>query len=496
MTQRTDTTRTGPGTVGLLFEEPTVFEQSVPGRRGFRFGKLDVPPLDYSALPSKITRKEGACPPELTEVDVARHFTRISMQNYSNDIGVYPLGSCTMKYNPKIANRTVSLPGFARSHPFMDLEALQGNLELCSELQRYLAEISGMDAVTLWPAAGSHGELVGMMMIRAYHESHGNPRKTVLIPDSAHGTNPASAAICHYNVVPIKSDKDGLLDPHEVEKHMNEDVAAIMVTNPNTLGIFEERFQTVTEIVHAKGGLVYADGANLNALLGVVKLGKIGADVMHFNLHKTFATPHGGGGPGAGPVGVVKRLEPFLPTPIIQKNGNRFTLEAHRPQSIGRVKAFWGNFGMLVRAYTYIREYGPDGLRDITHMAVLNANYIRKRLEKTYHVPYSKPVLHECIVNDKHLTQYGVKTLDVAKRLMDYGYHPPTVYFPLIVPGAMMIEPTETESKDQIDQFCDAMIKIAEEAKTNPQLLKDAPKHTFRRRLDEVRAAREPKLKA
>lgn len=483
------------GTTGLNFEEPTLFAQSVSGRRGASFAKSDVPAANACSIFGNLVR-DGAPPlPELSEADVARHFTRISIQNYSKDLGFYPLGSCTMKYNPKIANRTCALPGFSDTHPYQPLETVQGNLEICYELERWLAEICGMSAVTLWPAAGSHGELTGMLMVHAYHAKNGNPRKKVLIPDSAHGTNPASAATCHYEVVTVKSGPDGLLDPAVVEAAMDENVAAIMITNPNTLGIFEENFRKVADIVHAKGGLVYMDGANLNALMGFVKPGEIGADVMHINLHKTFATPHGGGGPGAGPVAVVKKLEPFLPVPRVIKSGSSFTIEENSPDSIGRINTFFGNFGVLVRAYTYIRELGAEGLVGATKMAVLSANYVRARLEGAYDLPYKKPTLHECVFSDEKQSSKDVKTLDIAKRLMDYGFHPPTVYFPLIVHGAIMIEPTETESKDVLDSFCDAMIAIAKECEENPELVKNAPTRPFRRRLDEVKAAKDAILK-
>ena len=401
-----------------------------------------------------------------------------------------------MKHNPRIANRATAMPGFSDTHPLQPESTVQGNLEICYHLERWLAEITGMDAVTLWPAAGSHGELTGMLMIRAWHTGRGNPRKTVLIPDSAHGTNPASAATCHYDVVTIKSGSDGLLDPAAVEAAMTEDVAAIMITNPNTLGLFEENFRKVAEIVHAKGGLVYMDGANLNALMGFVKPGQIGADVMHLNLHKTFGTPHGGGGPGAGPVAVVKALTPYLPVPRISRDdaGIYSTTENH-PRSIGRINTFFGNFGVLLRAYTYLRELGAEGLVGVTRMAVLNANYLRAKLEVAFELPYPKRSLHECVFSDKRQNAFGVKTLDMAKRLMDYGCHPPTIYFPLIVPGAIMIEPTETESKALLDEFCDAMLSIAKEAEVNPELLKNAPQRPFRRRLDEARAAKELVLK-
>ena len=483
------------GTDGLLFEEPTVFAQSVSGRRGVSFGKSDVPAFDPCAAFGGIIR-DGAPPlPELSEVDVTRHFTRLSIQNYSKDLGFYPLGSCTMKHNPKIANRAAAIHGFADTHPYQPAETVQGNLEVAWELERLLAEISGMHAVTLWPAAGSHGELTGMLMVRAYHTAKGNPRKKVIIPDSAHGTNPASASTCHYEVVTVASGPDGLLDPKAVESVMDEEVAAIMITNPNTLGIFEENFKKVADIVHSKGGLVYMDGANLNALMGYVKPGEIGADVMHFNLHKTFGTPHGGGGPGAGPVGCSSALEPYLPIPRVEKNKGEYSVSFDRPESIGRINSFYGNFGVLIRAWAYIRELGGEGLIGVTRMAVLNANYVRKRLEGSFALPYDKPTLHECVFSDELQSPKGIKTLDIAKRLMDYGMHPPTVYFPLIVHGAIMIEPTETEPKSVIDGFCDAMLSIAKECEESPDAVTSAPSRPFRRRLDEVRAAKDAILK-
>ncbi len=479
-------------------EEPTIFEQSVPGRKGFEVNKLDVPIIDpHQIFGENILRKTPAALPELCETDVTRHFTRLSALNYHKDIGFYPLGSCTMKYNPKVANETASLSGFSNTHPYQDTSTVQGNLELIYNLERDLAEISGMDAVTCWPAAGSHGELTGMLMIRAYQKANGNPRKKVLIPDSAHGTNPASAAICNYEVVQIKSNDEGIIDPEEVKKAMNEDVAAIMITNPNTLGVFEKNFKEIADIVHSKGGLVYCDGANLNALMGYVRPGEIGCDVIHMNLHKTFATPHGGGGPGSGPVGVTKVLEPFLPTPIVKKQDDGlYYLDFNRPRSIGRIKSFFGNYAVLVRAYSYIKELGAEGLKRAAQLAVLNANYIRAKLMDYYDLPYKSDVLHECVFSDKIQNAFGIKTSDIAKRLMDYGFHPPTVYFPLIVHGALMIEPTETESKALLDLFCEAMISIARECKENPEIVKSAPHNTFRGRLDEVKAAREPHLKA
>ncbi len=461
----------------MLIEENTLFEQSVSGRIGYSLPEADV--AVNAELPQKLRRKKMAELPELSEADVVRHFVRLSTYNYNKDAGFYPLGSCTMKYNPKVADSAVQIEGFKNSHPYQPAETVHGNLELMQNFEKYLAELSGMDAVTLQPAAGAHGELTGMMVIRAYHSANGNPRKKVIIPDSAHGTNPASTALCGYSVVEVKSNEEGLLTPEAVAKVLDDDVAAIMITNPNTLGIFEYHIKEIADMVHAKGGLVYMDGANLNALMGVSRPGDFGIDVMHFNLHKTFATPHGGGGPGSGPVGVKKALEPFLPG---------------HSKSIGQVKAFYGNFAVIVRGYAYIREMGPDGLKRATELAVLNATYIKERLSKHYHLPYTRPSLHECVFSDKFQNENDIKTLDIAKRLMDYGMHPPTIYFPLIVHGSIMIEPTETENKAACDEFCDIMIKIAEECKTTPDVVHNAPTKTFRRRLDEAKAVKDPRL--
>jgi len=478
-----------PGCTGLVLDEKLIFEHSDPGRKGYSLPELDVP---KAALPSSLVRDEVSGFPEVSEVDVVRHFTRLSTWNYGVDSGFYPLGSCTMKYNPKVNEVAARLPGLANVHPETPERLCQGALALMYELQGALAEISGFSAVTLQPAAGAHGELTGMLMIRAFHEARGRSRRKVLIPDTAHGTNPATAALCGYEVVPVSS--DGVLGADAVAAAMDEDVAALMVTNPNTLGLFESQIREVCDIVHAKGGLVYCDGANLNALMGIARPGDMGLDVMHFNLHKTFSTPHGGGGPGSGPVGVSDELVPFLPVPVVVREGEGFRLEYDRSHSIGRMRAFHGNFGILVRAYAYIRSMGAAGLRHASEMAVLNANYIRARLEGTYHLPYPARSLHEVVFSDRDL-QGGCHTLDVAKRLIDYGYHPPTVYFPLVVKGAIMIEPTETESKEILDEFCDAMIAIAGEAAEQPELLHEAPVRTRTRRLDETRAARKPRLK-
>ena len=476
------------GTRGLALNEKLLFEHSDPGRIGYSLPNLDVPP---ASLDNDLVRDGLDGFPELSEVDVVRHFTRLSTWNYGVDSGFYPLGSCTMKYNPKINEVACRHPRLTGLHPKVPVPLAQGALELMYELQQDLAEISGFAAVTLQPAAGAHGERAGMLMIRASHEAQGRKRTKVLIPDTAHGTNPATAALCGYDVVPIAS--DGVLRAEEVRAHMDGDVAGLMVTNPNTLGLFESEIKQICDIVHESGGLVYCDGANLNALMGIARPGDMGIDVMHFNLHKTFSTPHGGGGPGAGAVGVTAGLEPFLPTPMVDKTKQGFVLDYDRPQSIGRLRSFFGNFGVMVRAWAYIRSMGGEGLKRASELAVLNANYIRARLEPVFHLPYQTRSLHEVVFSDQDLAG-GCHTLDLAKRLIDYGYHPPTVYFPLVVKGAIMIEPTETESMEILDEFCDAMIAIAREAEENPELVLSAPRNTRTRRMDETRAARQPCL--
>jgi glycine dehydrogenase subunit 2 len=400
-----------------------------------------------------------------------------------------------MKYNPKINESIARLPGFAYLHPALPVEYIQGFLQVVYELERYLAEISGMDAISLWPCAGAHGELTGIQIVRKYLIEQGGPRKEILIPDTAHGTNPATCTLNGYKIIPVKSNEKGVIDPGEIERVMNENIAGIMITNPNTLGLYEENFKKVSELIHARGGLVYCDGANMNAVMGKVQFGKIGADVMHFNLHKTFSTPHGGGGPGAGPVGVVKKLEPFLPIPRVVKHDDQYSLSEDAPRSIGRIRANFGNFGILLRAYVYIRELGARGLTHATEMAVLNANYIRACLKDTYHVPYDRFCMHECVLSHKHQKKQGVTTMDIAKRLIDYGFHPPTVFFPLIVDGALMIEPTESESKEQLDSFIHAMKTIAQEAVEDPDRLHKAPTMSVVRRVNDVQAARNPVLR-
>jgi glycine dehydrogenase subunit 2 len=434
--------------------------------------------------------------PEVSEIEVVRHFTRISTWNYAIDYGMYPLGSCTMKYNPRVNEFVARLEGIATEHPYQPAELSQGCLRILCDLEAALTTITGMDAVTLEPAAGAQGELTGLLVIHAYlKDTQGNPRKKVLIPDSAHGTNPASVSLTGYQVEHIRSNASGQIDFEELRRLVTEDVAALMLTNPNTLGVFEERMADVAAVLHERGALLYMDGANMNALTGVARPGDLGVDVMHLNLHKTFSTPHGGGGPGAGPVAVKKRLEPYLPVPVIVEDGEgRLKLETERPKSVGRVKAFGGNFGVLVRALSYILAYGP-GVRQATEDAVLNANYIRKQLEDVYDLPYRSPSMHEVVFSDARQKKNGVGTIDIAKRLIDYGFHPYTTAFPLIVHGAMMIEPTESESKEECDLFIDAMRAIAEEAETDPNLVKTAPHNTRIARLDEVAAARKPILR-
>ncbi len=474
---------------GLVLDENLLFEQSQAGRVGYSIGALDVP----AAAPSKkLIRSEIDGFPELSEVDVVRHYTRLSTWNYGVDSGFYPLGSCTMKYNPKVNEVAARLPGFTAIHPHAPASLNQGALELMYNLQRDLGEISGFSAMTLQPAAGAHGEFAGMLMIRAWHEAQGQKRHKVIIPDTAHGTNPASATLCGYEVITVAS--DGVLSKEAVAAVMDDDVAALMVTNPNTLGLFESDIREICDLVHERGGLVYSDGANLNALMGISRPGDIGIDVMHFNLHKTFSTPHGGGGPGSGPVGVVEKLRPFLPVPFVVKDDSGFKLEYDCPQSIGSLKAFYGHFSILVRAYSYILSMGGEGLNRATELAVLNANYIRARLESDFDLPNKQRSLHEVVFSEDGLAN-DCHTLDVAKRLIDYGYHPPTIYFPLVVHGALMIEPTETESKQTLDEFCDALLAIVAEAKNTPELLKQAPIRAKVKRLDEATAARKPKLR-
>ncbi|HSA93482.1 MAG TPA: aminomethyl-transferring glycine dehydrogenase subunit GcvPB [Terriglobales bacterium] len=476
--------------------EGLIFEKSSPGKAAWKLPPLDVPAVDAEKILGAVARSDLGNMPEVSEIEIIRHFTRLSTWNYGVDTGLYPLGSCTMKYNARVNEVVARLRGLAEAHPYQPQRLSQGALQIMKALADCLLEITGMDAITLQPAAGAHGELTGILMVRAFLEAQGNPRKKVLIPDSAHGTNPATAAICGYVVENLKSNAAGRVDVGALERQMNEDVAALMLTNPNTLGVFEEEIHKIADILHAKGGLLYVDGANLNALVGKTRPGDFNVDVMHLNLHKTFSTPHGGGGPGSGPVACKRRLEPFLPLPVVMENPDgSLEFDYDRPKSIGRVRAFYGNFGMHVRALAYILANGPDGLRQTTEDAVLNANYIRKKLEGVYELPYKTPTMHEVVFSDKKQAAKGVKTGDIAKRLIDYGFHPYTTSFPLIVPGALMIEPTESESKEELDLFIEAMRAIAEEAEREPQVILDAPHTTRVSRLDEVQAARKPVLR-
>lgn len=484
------------GTSGLVFDEPLIFEKSSKKRDAFSLTSCDVPEENIEELlPEGLCRNEIEGFPEVSEVDVMRHFVRLSQWNYGVDLGFYPLGSCTMKYNPKINEDVSGFHGFSQLHPYAPEELSQGSLELMYEMEQFLKNISGMDRITLQPAAGAQGELSGLMMIKEYLKSRGNPRKKVIIPDSAHGTNPASATLCGYKSIVVKSDNRGCIDLNELSRMIDEDVAAIMLTNPNTLGLFERDILKISDIIHKNGAMVYCDGANLNALMGIVKYGDMGIDVVHINLHKTFSTPHGGGGPGAGPVGIKKHLAPFMPRPAVEKDGERFYLNYDMPHSIGKIRSFYGNFAIIVRAYAYIRSMGGDGLKRASEVAVINANYIMSKLKEYYDLPYNKTCKHECVFSDKLQNQYGVTTLDIAKRLMDFGFHPPTIYFPLIVKGAIMIEPTETESKESLDEFICAMQAIAREARDNPDKLKNAPHKPKVSRLDETAAAKKPVLR-
>ncbi len=529
--------------------EALLFEKSAPGKRAYKLPPLDVPPVDPTELLQEARRTQYAELPELSEIEIIRHFTRLSTWNYAIDLGMYPLGSCTMKYNPRVNEFVARIEGLAEAHPYRPDSLAQGILEVFDLLQRCLLDITGMDAITLQPAAGAHGEFTGILLVRAWHESQGNPRRKILIPDSAHGTNPATAAICGYQVENLKSNAEGGIDLDALTRQVDSDTAALMLTNPSTLGVFEHQIHKIADILHEKGALLYMDGANMNALVGKVRPGDFGVDVMHLNLHKTFSTPHGGGGPGSGPVACKKFLEPFLPTPVLVRNedgpkgcpdsqtwesanadaqaggcpplfrapffdpatgeraGDDDPLPLHphgdsplhwnydRPHSVGRVRAFYGNTGMFIRALAYILANGPDGLRQTTEDAVLNANYIRKKLEDLYELPYNTPSMHEVVFSDKRQAVHGVKTGDIAKRLIDYGFHPYTVSFPLIVHGALMIEPTESESVEELDLFIAAMRAIAKEVEETPDVVKTAPHSTRVSRLDEVQAARKPILR-
>ena len=477
--------------------EKLIFELSSPGRKGFSLPTSDVPERKPEELiPGDFLREDPPALPEVSEIDIARHFIRLSIMNHHVDKGFYPLGSCTMKYNPKINETLARLPGFANLHPHQPENTLQGALKLMFELGEYLDQIAGMDQITLQPAAGAHGELTGLLMINAYHRKNNQPRSKIIIPDSSHGTNPASVITAGFSTVQVKSNPRGMVDLEELKKVMNEDVAALMLTNPNTLGLFESEILEISKVVHGAGALLYMDGANLNAMMGIAKAGEMGFDVIHFNLHKTFSTPHGGGGPGSGPLGVKANLAPFLPVPLVamkinEKREQEYYFDYDRPLSIGKMHGFFGNFGVMVKAYVYIRQNGPEGLREVSENAIINANYLKENLKQYYHLPYDGICQHEFVLSGVKQKGKGVKTLDIAKRLLDFGMHAPTVYFPLIVQEALMIEPTETESKESLDEFIQAMIRIAREADENPELVKSAPQNTPVARLDEVKAARE-----
>ncbi|GGH79658.1 glycine dehydrogenase subunit 2 [Pullulanibacillus pueri] len=478
-------------------DQPLIFEYSKSGRIGYSLPDLDVPEVKVSdVLPQDYIREEDAELPEVSELQIIRHYTALSKRNHGVDSGFYPLGSCTMKYNPKINEDIARLNGFAHIHPYQSEETVQGALELMYRLQGNLAAITGMDEVTLQPAAGAHGEWTGLMIIRAYHEANGDFNRTkVIVPDSAHGTNPASATVAGFEAVTVKSNDKGLVDLEDLKRVVGEDTAALMLTNPNTLGFFEEEIEELAAIVHEAGGKLYYDGANTNAIMGIARPGDMGFDVVHLNLHKTFTGPHGGGGPGSGPVGVKKELATYLPKPQVVKTEEGYRFDEDRPESIGRVKPYYGNFGINVRAYTYIRTMGPEGLAQVSKDAVLNANYLFRRLAPYYEVPFDHHCKHEFIISGKRQKKLGVRTLDIAKRLLDFDFHPPTIYFPLIVDEAMMIEPTETESKETLDAFADTMIQIAKEAEETPEVVQEAPHHTVISRLDETLAARQPVLK-
>ncbi|MDO7908147.1 aminomethyl-transferring glycine dehydrogenase subunit GcvPB [Paenibacillus sp. JX-17] len=477
-------------------DQALIFELSREGRVGYSLPECDVPVTPSAELiPAEFLRPEAPALPEVYEVDVIRHYTSLSRRNFGVDNGFYPLGSCTMKYNPKVNEDVARYAGLAKIHPYQPEASIQGAMEMLYTLQQDLAGLTGMDAVTLQPAAGAHGEWTGLMMIRAYHENRGERRTKVIVPDSSHGTNPASATVAGFETITIPSTPEGLVDLDALRGAVSSETAALMLTNPNTLGLFEEQIVDIAAIVHEAGGLLYYDGANSNAIMGITRPGDMGFDVVHLNLHKTMSTPHGGGGPGSGPVGVKNKLIPYLPKPMVVRNPDgSYTWDREGEESIGRVKAYYGNFGILVRAYAYMRTYGPEGLRRVSECAVLNANYMMARLAPYYEVPFKKVCKHEFVMSGSSLKQYGIRTLDVAKRLLDFGYHPPTIYFPLNVEECIMIEPTETESKETLDGFIDTMIAIVHEAKENPELLLNAPYTTPVTRLDETTAARKPVL--
>ena len=472
-------------------EQPLLFELGKPGRKAIDLPACDVP-LAADLLPAKYLRTAKAALPEVSQLELMRHYTQLSNRNFGVDTGFYPLGSCTMKYNPKVNEDIARYPGLALLHPLQSADTVQGAMEVLFKMEESLAEIAGMAGVTLQPVAGAHGELTGLKLIRAYHRDRGDLARTkVIVPDSAHGTNPASAAMCGMEAVEIKSEADGSIDLEALKAAVGPDTAALMLTNPSTLGLFESKIEAIAKIVHDAGGLLYYDGANSNAIMGIVRPGDMGFDVVHLNLHKTFATPHGGGGPGSGPIGVKERLLPFLPDPHVEKQGDKYVW-AKSAKSIGKVHSFHGNFGVIVRAYAYILTMGAAGLRQTSEDAVLNANYCKKMLSEAFDSPFDRFCMHECVLTSKKQQEHGIHTLDIAKRLLDYGYHPPTIYFPLIVEEALMIEPTESESKETLDGFIDAMKKIAQEAAENPEIVHTAPHNTIVSRLDETLAARKP----
>lgn len=467
----------------------TIFEKSVPGRVGV---KLPHPIGAESELGEGMTRGTLDLP-EVSELDIVRHYTKLSKRAFGVDDGFYPLGSCTMKYNPKINEDMASLPEFSQFHPWQEEEFSQGSLELVYKVEEYLKEVTGFAGCTLQPSAGAHGELTAVMMMKAYHLDRGDTKRNkMLIPDSAHGTNPATVTMCGFETVQIPSDETGSVDLEKLKEVANDEIVGMMLTIPNTLGLFDRGILEVAKIIHDAGGLLYMDGANMNAILGMLKPADMGVDLMHINLHKTFSTPHGGGGPGGGFVGCVASLVPFMPTERVVKNGDTYKLDSNNPKGIGRVRAFYSNFGILVRAYTYMLRLGKEGTRRVGQYAVLNANYIKARLQEYYNVPFKVHCMHEVVFNDEKQAEHHVSTMDIAKRLLDFGYHPPTIYFPLIVHGALMVEPTETESKETLDEFCEVMIQIAEEAKVNPEVLQQAPHTTVVKRVDAVKAARNP----
>src|SRR3954468_16417029 len=476
--------------------EGLIFEKSSPGKKAYKLPPLDVPEIDPEKLLGAHAREDLGLMPEVSEIEIIRHFTRLSTWNYAIDLGMYPLGSCTMKYNARVNEFVARLEGLGNSHPYQPEKISQGALRIIKTLSECLCEITGMDSITLQPAAGAHGEFTGILLIRAYHESRGNPRRKIIIPDSAHGTNPATAAICGYEIINLKSNAEGMVDASLLASLVDENVAGMMLTNPSTIGVFEKEIHRIADVLHDKGALLYMDGANMNALVGKTRPGDFGVDVMHLNLHKTFSTPHGGGGPGPGPVACKKILEPFLPKPVIvERADGTLAFDYDRPRSVGRVRMFYGNFGMHVRALAYTLANGPDGLRQTTEDAVLNANYIRKKLEGDFTLPYQSPSMHEVVFSDSIQEQKGVKTGDIAKRLIDYGFHPYTVSFPLVVHGAIMIEPTESESLEELDLLVDAMKAIAREAEEDPEFVRNAPHTTRVKRLDETAAARKPILR-